>query len=125
MACQAGPKPALLKDVINVTAACEHRDAARTPKKARGEPALALRVKKLEERAVVPRRGSVGAAGYDLARCAPCFLVSQEQSVCLATCAAGLCSDYFTVRWPSGSCKAQRQPVTCGRCVYVSSARPR
>ncbi len=71
MASQAGPKPALLKDVINVTAACESRDAARTPKKARGEPALALRVKRLDERAVVPKRGSVGAAGYDLARCAP------------------------------------------------------
>ena len=36
------------------------------------EMAESLRVKKLSEHATLPVRGSEGAAGYDLARCAPC-----------------------------------------------------
>lgn len=34
----------------------------------KAEPVHALRVKRLSERAILPKRGSAGAAGYDLAR---------------------------------------------------------
>jgi dUTP pyrophosphatase len=36
----------------------------------RTEPVEQLRVKRLSENATLPKRGSAGAAGYDLARCA-------------------------------------------------------
>ena len=41
-------------------------------KKSRQEPKLL--VKRLSEHAYLPRRGSAGAAGYDLARCMPVLL---------------------------------------------------
>jgi hypothetical protein len=34
----------------------------------KAEPVHALRVKRLSELAILPKRGSAGAAGYDLAR---------------------------------------------------------
>lgn len=35
-------------------------------------PVEALRVRRLNEHALLPKRGSAGAAGYDLARCVGC-----------------------------------------------------
>ena len=59
----------LMKDITNsAPESCAH---APSPKKLKAEPAPTLRVKRLAKEAVLPKRGSAGAAGYDLARCCP------------------------------------------------------
>ena len=56
------------RHAMTATTMATNAGAEPAPKQAKIEAAPVLRVKKLSENAILPVRGSSGAAGYDLAR---------------------------------------------------------
>ena len=71
MASHHGAHAAAVMKTITNSAVPESGAHAPSPKKRKADPSLALNVKRIVPEAVLPKRGSAGAAGYDLARCCP------------------------------------------------------
>lgn len=96
--------------------------------KAETMPALKLRVKRIvahtadqdavkrSKVAKLPKRGSAGAAGYDLARCAgtPCCISAYGKSACSAFLAFYRCELAFVSKY------ALRRPKQGGRVILYS-----